>query len=322
VPLVAFTDYGFENIDIERPILEPLGCTFTGFDACRDQAGVNARVKEADVVLTSLAPVSAEAIEAMTRCRLIVRCGIGFDNVDLDAAAARGIPVCNIPEYCTDEVADQTLALVLALTRRISQSAAKVRAGVWRLGVPMGEMRALKDLSVGVVGYGRIGREVALRLKPFGCRIMAADPRVPAPRIRDDGYDPVGLSELLAASDLVTLHCPSTPLTRRMINAASLATMKRGSLLVNASRGTLVDTDALVEALRSGALAGAALDVTDPEPIPGEHPLLSMENVLVTPHTGAASAAAGLRLRTAAAETVAAFLRGDRLPNVVNGVGA
>jgi D-3-phosphoglycerate dehydrogenase len=177
-------------------------------------------------------------------------------------------------------------------------------------------------LSVGVVGYGRIGREVALRLKPFGCRIMAADPRVPAPRIRDDGYDPVGLSELLAASDLVTLHCPSTPLTRRMINAASLATMKRGSLLVNASRGTLVDTDALVEALRSGALAGAALDVTDPEPIPGEHPLLSMENVLVTPHTGAASAAAGLRLRTAVAETVAAFLRGDRLPNVVNGVGA
>jgi len=320
MPLIAVTDYGFDDLDIERDILEPLGCRFTTLSACRDTEQLEARVQDADVVLTSLAPLNAGVIAAMLKCRLIVRCGIGVDNVDLAAAAKRGIPVCNVPDYCTHEVADHALAMILALSRRIGQNAAKVRSGSWRLGVPVEHMHALKDMVVGVVAFGRIGRQVALRLKPFGCRILIADPRVPAERIRDDGFEPVALTELLARSNLVTLHCPSTPETRQMIDAASLSAMKRGSLLVNVSRGTLVNTDDLVAALRSGALSGAALDVTDPEPIPADHPLLSIENVLVTPHTGAASPAAGRKLRTDVAETVATVLRGGKPPNVVNGV--
>jgi D-3-phosphoglycerate dehydrogenase / 2-oxoglutarate reductase len=195
-----------------------------------------------------------------------------------------------------------------------------VRSGRWALGSPIEHMRALKDMTVGIVAFGRIGREVALRLKPFHCRIVVADPMVPGAAITKEGFTPVSLDELFAQSDLVTLHCPSTAQTRQMVNARTLGMMKRGSLLVNVSRGTLVNTDDLVAALKSGALAGAAMDVVDPEPIPADHPLLKMDNVLVNPHCASGSVAAGVKLRTDVAETVAAVVKGNRPPNIVNGV--
>ncbi len=320
MPLVAVTDYGFDALEVEKGILEPLGCSFATNKTGRVIAELVAIVKDADYVITQFAPVNAEVIGAMQKCRLIVRYGIGVDNVDLAAAAAKGIPVSNVPDYCTDEVADHALAMILELTRRIAQNAAKVRAGSWSLGVPIEQMRALKDMTVGVVAFGRIGKEVAQRLAPFKCRIVVHDPHVPAARIRKEGYLSVSREELLAESDLVTLHCPSTEETRQMINARSIATMKRGTLLVNVSRGTLVRTEDLVEALRSGAIAGAALDVVDPEPIPGDHPLLKLENVLVNPHCASASPGSGLKLRTEVAQTVAAMINGRKPPNVVNGV--
>lgn len=320
MPLVAATDHGKSTLEIEKRILEPLGCRFAGLESGRDPQQLKALVKDADYVITVFAPITADVIAVMTKCRLIVRYGIGVDNVDLKAAAARGIPVCNVPDYCTNEVADHALAMILELTRRISQNAAKVRSGSWSLGVTPGEMHALKDMTVGVVAYGRIGREVALRLKPFRCRVVVADPRVPASAIEKDGFQPVALAELFARSDLVTLHCPSTEETRQMVNAKTLATMKQGSLLVNVSRGTLVNTDDLVAALRSGKLSGAALDVVDPEPIPADHPLLKMDNVWVNPHCASVSPTSGLKLCTDVAETVAAMVRGGKPSNVVNGV--
>ena len=317
---IAVTDYSFDTLDIEKSILEPLGCRIVDQKSGKDPAKLMALVKDADCVITQFAPVNAEVIAAMEKCRVIVRYGIGVDNVDLAAAAARGIPVCNVPDYCTHEVADHALAMILEMTRRTAENGAKVRGGGWGLAVPQESMRTLGDMTVGVVAFGRIGREVALRLKPFGCRILVTDPRVPASRIREEGFTPVSLAELLAQSDLVSLHCPSTEETRYMINSRSIAGMKHGALLVNVSRGTLVKTDDLVAALQRGDIAAAALDVTDPEPISPDSPLVKMPNVIITAHIASVSPAATKKLRADVANTVATAVRGGKLPNIVNGV--
>jgi D-3-phosphoglycerate dehydrogenase len=322
MPRVAVTDFGFDDLDVERSILEPLGCTLASLKTGKKRAELLELVRDADYVITQFAPVDAGVIDAMPRCRLIVRYGIGVDNVDLAAAAARGIPVCNVPDYCTDEVADHTLAMILEMTRRVSQTSAVVKSGRWAPGVPPDRMRALKDMTVGVVAFGRIGRAVALRLKPFKCRILVHDPAVPPARIEEDGFAAASLGDLLARSDLVTLHCPSSEQTRHLINARSIATMKRGALLVNVSRGTLVRTDDLVAALQDGHLSAAGLDVVDPEPIAAGHPLLGMDQVLITPHCASVSTASVRKLRTSVAETVAIAVRGGPLPNIVNGVKA
>jgi D-3-phosphoglycerate dehydrogenase len=317
---VAVTDYTFDTLDIEKSILEPLGCQIVEQKSGKDVPKLMALVKDADCVITQFAPVNAEVIGAMQKCRIIVRYGIGVDNVDLAAAAARKIPVCNVPDFCTDEVADHALAMILEMTRRISENGAKVRAGGWGLAVPLEAMRTLRDMTVGVVAFGRIGREVALRLKPFRCRILVADPLVSAPRINEEGFTSVSLDELLAQSDLITLHCPSTEKTRYMINAQSIAKMKHGTLLVNVSRGTLVKADDLIAALQRGAIAAAAMDVTDPEPISPDSPLVKMPNVIINSHIASASVAAVKKLRTDAANTIAIAVRGGKLPNIVNGV--
>jgi D-3-phosphoglycerate dehydrogenase len=317
---VAVTDYGFDNLDIEKSILEPLGCQVVGQRTAKDPAQLIELVKDADAVITQFAPVNAAVIGAMQKCKIIVRYGIGVDNVDLKAAAAKKIPVCNVPDYCTDEVADHTLALILAATRQVVPCANVVKAGQWRMPVPVTVVRALKDMTVGVVALGRIGREVANRLKPFKCRIVVFDPALTTEKIRAAGCEPVGLNELYAQSDLITLHCPSTEQTRYMINAQSLAKMKPGVILVNASRGTLVKTLDLVAALRSGHVSAAALDVTDPEPLSADSPLLAMDNVIVTSHMAAASPQAVVKLQTEPALAVARAIKSEPLVNVVNGV--
>jgi len=317
----VITDYSFDDVDLERSILEALECQLEFLKAGKDQPLMDL-VRDADAVITQFAPVTAEIIGAMQKARVIVRYGIGVDNVDLNAAAAKGIPVCNVPDYCIDEVADHTLALILAATRQIVPCDKSIKSGQWKLPVPLAALRALKDMTVGLVAFGRIGREVAARLKPFKCRILVFDPVVPPDDVRGAGCEPASLDEVLARSDLLSLHCPSTEQTKYMINAQSIAMMKKGAILVNASRGTLVDTDALVAALQSGQLSAAALDVTDPEPPGADHALLKLDNVVVTPHDASATPQAVKRLRCAAANLAAMALRGEKLPNVVNGVGA
>lgn len=317
--LVVVTDYTFPDLEVERAILEPLGCTITGTQ-CRTEAEVADAVRDADFVLTQFAPVTAVAIAAMSRARLITRYGIGVDNVDLAAARDRGIPVYNVPDYCIDEVADHTLALILALTRQIARLDAGVKAGRWKDAPPLQRFHALAEFTTGVVGCGRIGREVIARLKPFKARILAYDPALSDAAIRVLGAEPALLDTLLAASDLVTLHCPSTPETRHLINPASLARMKDGVLLINVARGTLVDQPALVAALRAGKVGGAGLDVADPEPIEAGDPLLTMDNVVITSHIASASVRAAAALRRGVAGTVALTLAGGPVPNCVNGV--
>jgi D-3-phosphoglycerate dehydrogenase len=320
MPQVVITDYTFDSLDIETGILQPLGCDVVAWKEKKPAAELVKLVAEADQVITQFAPVNAEVIGAMRRARVIVRYGIGVDNVDLAAARAKGIPVCNVPDYCIDEVADQTLAFILGATRQVVTNTVTVRSGQWRLAVPLAAMQALRDLTVGIVGCGRIGREVIRRLVPFKCRLLAFDPVLSAEEIAACGATPVGFDQLLAESDVVSLHCPSTPQTRRMIHRGTLQKMKPGVILVNVARGDLVETAALIESLQSGHVSAAALDVFDPEPIPSDSPLLRMDNVIVAPHIASTSVRAVRKLRETAANIAAMSVRGERLPNVVNGV--
>jgi D-3-phosphoglycerate dehydrogenase len=317
---VLVTDNLLGPLDLEASILRPLGCTLDDRQ-CRDPAVLREAVWDADFVMTQFAPVNADVIAAMGRARLIVRYGVGVDNVDLEAARAHGLPVCNVPDYCIDEVADHTLAFILAATRQVIPHCLHVRGGRWGLAVPLDEMRALRDLTVGVAGFGRIGRAVVRRLLPFGCPVRVFDPAVAPSVIEQGGARPVGsLDELLPACDVLTLHCPATAQTRRMIDARALAKLRPGAILVNLARGSLVDTEALATALRSGRLATAALDVSDPEPLPPGHSLLAAPNVVLAPHVASVSPTAVRKLREGAAEAVVCAIRGKPLPHVVNGV--
>jgi D-3-phosphoglycerate dehydrogenase / 2-oxoglutarate reductase len=320
---VAVTDFGAEEIDIEKGILEPLGCEVVGplrVPDTKDEQKLSALVKDADFVITQFSPVTAAVVSAMQKSKIIVRYGIGVDNVDLKVAASKNIPVCNVPDYCIDEVADSALAMILDLVRKISAHAFLIRSGKWALAVPISELFVLNEMTVGVVGFGRIGRAVADRLKAFRCKVVVFDPVVDAAAVKAAGCTPVSFDELLKQSDLVTLHCPSTEKTKQMMNAQTFAKMKKGAMLVNTSRGTLVKTDDLAAALQSKQLSAAALDVTDPEPINMDNPLVKMENVLINPHLASASPGAVTKLRAAVANTVAMAVKGQKLPNIVNGV--
>jgi D-3-phosphoglycerate dehydrogenase / 2-oxoglutarate reductase len=318
---IVVTDYSFPDLTLESAVLANSGCQLVGHH-CKTEDELLAAVAQADAVITQFARIDAKVISAMARTRAIVRYGIGVDNVDLDAAHALGIPVSNIPDYCIDEVADQTLAFILGLTRQVVAHSADMRAGHWRLAVPVPGMRALREQTVGVLGFGRIGREVVKRLLAFKCKVLVHDPLVPSADIASTGAVSVQQDELIASSDVLTLHCPSTAATRKLIGASNLAAMKPGALLVNVARGDLVDTDALVLALRSGHLAGAALDVFDPEPLPAGHALRDMPNVIVAPHIASVSPTAVKKLREGAASRALAAAHGGLPPNVVNGVAS
>lgn len=317
MPVVAVTDFNFPSLEIEERIVHAAGAELrAGND--RQIAALKLLVADADAVITQFAPIHAEVISEMRRAKVIVRYGIGYDTVDVKAARERGIPVCNIPDYCIDEVADHTLAFILGVTRQVVPNTLYIRDGKWGLATPLDQLRTLRDQTVGIVGFGRIGREVAARLAPFKSRRLVFDAFVPADTIRSAGCEPVTLEELLTQSDIVTLHCPSTPQTKKLLNTDALARMKRGAVVVNLARGDLIDTAALIAALQSGHLAGAAIDVCDPEPIPTDSPLRSLPNVIVASHIASASPKSVRTLRETAAHIAVMALRGEPLPNVVN----
>jgi len=271
-----------------------------------------ARVPELEGLLSMLTDsVDAELMDAAPRLRAISNYAVGVDNVDVDAAAARGIPVGNTPGVLTASTADLAVALMLAIARRLAEGEEFVRTGgwaTWEPGLMLG--RDLHGATVGIVGYGRIGQAVGDRLEGFGCELLTTS--------RSGG---VSLEELLERSDFVTIHTPLTPETRGLIGDAALRAMKPTAYLVNTARGPIVDTDALARALRAGELAGAALDVTDPEPLPGDHPLLDAPNLLVVPHVGSATVATRERMAAMAVDNLLAGLAGEPMPNQVTPQG-
>ena len=275
------------------------------------RAELLARAPQLEGLLSLLTdPVDSELIDAAPNLRAISNYAVGVDNVDVDAATARGIPVGNTPGVLTESTADLALALMLGIARRLAEGEAFVRRGewdTWEPGLMLG--RDLHGATVGIVGYGRIGMAVGRRLEGFGCELLTTS--------HSSGGVP--LDELLERSDFVTLHCPLTPETRGLIGDEALARMKPTAYLVNTARGPVVDTDALARALHAGEIAGAALDVTDPEPLPGDHPLLEAPNLLVVPHVGSATHATRGRMADIAVDNLLAGLAGKPMPHSVNG---
>jgi len=316
---VAITDYTFPDLDIERSILEAQGCEIVA-GQCKTPEALIDLTTDADYVITQFAPIDASVINALQKAKIIVRYGIGYDNVDCDASRTKQIPVCNIPDYCIDEVADHTLAFILSMTRSVRANCRHMMRGNWGVGVELEQMRTLRDQTVGILGLGRIGKAVVTRLRGFGGQTLASDPVVSAEDASSLECTLVELDTLLATSDIVTLHCPSNEHTRNVINRNSLQKMKAGAILINVGRGDLVDLAALTEALQSEHIAAAALDVFNPEPLAADSPLLQMDNVIVSSHIASASPKATRTLRETAANLVVTAIQGKPLPNVVNDV--
>jgi glyoxylate reductase len=293
------------------------------------RAELLARAPELDGLLSLLTdPVDAELIAAAPRLKAISNYAVGVDNVDLEAAAARGIPVGNTPDVLTDTTADLAVALMLGISRHLVEGDAYVRRGEWRTwetGLLLGH--DLHGSTVGVVGFGRIGQAVARRLEGFDCAILhtsravregagsARTGAIPSSRTGAIRFQGAPLNELLERSDFVTLHSPLTAETRGLIDDEALARMKPTAYLVNTARGPIVDSVALARALRAGRIAGAALDVTDPEPLPGGHPLLDAPNLLVLPHLGSATEATRARMADMAVDNLLAGLAGEPMPH-------
>jgi lactate dehydrogenase-like 2-hydroxyacid dehydrogenase len=252
--------------------------------------------------------------------RVISNFAVGYDNVDVESATGHGIPVGNTPGVLTETTADMAFALLMAGARRIVEGADYVRAGEWRTWGPMLLLgHDVHGATLGVVGLGRIGQAVARRATGFGMKLLFYDPHCDQKAGEALGAEPCrALDDLLAEADFVSLHVPLTESTHHLIDARALTTMKPTAVLVNTSRGPVVDSDALYDALVAEKIAYAALDVTDPEPLPGDHKLLSLPNCLVVPHIASASWATRTRMATMAAENLLAGLRGDRLPHCVN----
>jgi D-3-phosphoglycerate dehydrogenase len=316
---VLLTDRAWPDWSVETAILEGAGHRVVAPDAC-DEATLIPAARDAAAIGVCWARLSPAVLSAAPRLRIIARFGIGLDNIPLDEAAARGILVTNVPDYCTEEVADHTLALLLACLRKTALFDRELRSGryVREVGPPL---RRLRGLTLGLVGLGRIGRAVAQRAAAFGMTVVAAASfsasaaAVNVANIRRLPYD-----ELLACSDVVSLHCPLTDATRGLFSGAAFDKMKPGAILINTSRGALVDPAALHHVLVTGRLAAAGLDVFEPEPPDLAHPLFQHPHLVATPHTAFASEEALLELRTRTARQIATALAGGTPECVVVGL--
>jgi D-3-phosphoglycerate dehydrogenase len=314
---VVIADYDYGDVDVERRIVEDAGFTLLALQ-CNSEDELVADGGEAVAVITQYARVGAHAIAGLRRLRHIARYGVGVDIVDVDAATEAGVLVTNVPaDYCRDEVADHALALLLACARQVVPYARATRGGVWQqtTGRPLPRLRGQ---TLGLVGYGQIARALVPKALGLGLQVIAYTPRLAPDALAPFGRATNDLGELLREADYVSLHAPATPETRGMIDEAALRRMKPTAYLINTSRGALVDEAALYRALTEGWIAGAALDVLAEEPPDPAHPLLALDNAIVTPHVGFSSAASVADLQRRAAEHAAQVLRGELPRHVVN----
>lgn len=321
-PTVVIADYDYGDVEVERAIVESAGFRLVALQ-CRSEDDLAAQGSDAVAVINQYARVGSRAIAGMPRLRHIARYGVGLDIVDVDAATDAGVLVTNVPaDYCVDEVADHALAMLLYWARRLGVYDDAVRAGTWhwRAAAPL---HRLRGSQLGIVGLGHIGQAIAARALAFGVELMAYDPYVDDETARRLSVRLVDRDDLLASSDYVLLQAPLTDETRGLIGAEALSRMKPGAVLVNTARGPMVDADALYEALRSGRLAGAALDDLPDEPAKRaswspEHPLFGLPNCLFTPHVAYYSEESIRYCRTFAAEEVVRVLSGERPRSPVN----
>ena len=313
-PTVAITDSDLAS-RADEDVLREAGITAVRLHATSEDDVIAALSQvPADALIVQWAPVTAGVLDAAPRCRFVSRLGIGYDMVDVGAATRRGVAVANTPDYCVDEVAAHTLAMVLWLVRGLGRFDAAVRGGKWAAAAAYPAAARPADTVIGVVGLGRIGTQVAAQAQALGFQVVGHDPYA-AP---GGGILLTSLEDLLRGSHLVTLHASLTAQTRHLIRAETIALMRPGALLVNTCRGGLIDEDAVAAALRVGRLAGAALDVFETEPLPSASPLRSLPNVLLSPHAAWYSPASLAALPVQAAQQVVNFLAGLPVPSIIN----
>ncbi|MFZ9683550.1 MAG: C-terminal binding protein, partial [Cephaloticoccus sp.] len=313
---VVITDHGFPNLRHEEDFITAAGGELV-VAQCKTPDEVLAAAKDADALLVQWAPVNAAVIAALTRCKVIVRYGIGYDNVDIAAAKARGIPVCNVPDYGVHEVAEHAVSMAVALARHLPALDARLRAGTWKI-TPDRPMPSLREMTFATAGFGRIARSAHHMIRGFGGKRIAYDPFVPADVMAMEGVEKVEIGDLFTRADIVSLHLPLTAETRHFVNAERLAEMKPTAIIVNTARGPLIDTAALAAALQSDQIAGAGLDVFEAEPLPADHPLRAAPRALLTSHVAWYSESSIPRLQRLAAEETARGLKGEPLKNQVN----
>ncbi|MCC7494553.1 MAG: hypothetical protein IT204_19500 [Fimbriimonadaceae bacterium] len=310
---LVVTDWDLGDMEPALGILRPAGFEVV-FADCQEVGEVIAAAAGAEAVMARFAPVTRAVFEACDSLRLVARMGIGEWRVDLEAAEDHHVAVAHCPRYCTDEAVAHTMALVLALNRRLDVARKAARAGVWTNYGDRREVLPTSSLTIGLIGLGRMGSGVALTANALGMDVLGYDPYVSSP---PENVELVSLATLLAESDLICLLCPATRETHHLINAATLAQVKPGTLLVNTARGRLIDEAALIAALDSGQIGAAALDVLEHEPPEPHHPLLNRPDVWVTPHVGYYSEESQHELKVYAARSVVHYFTGERVAGLL-----
>lgn len=315
----VITDHTFPSSDLQRQIIESAGFEFADIQPkCKTEDDVIANCGDADVLLVQWAPITRRVLEALPRVKCIVRYGVGVDNFDLQAAKDLGVMACNVPDFCVDEVSDHAAAMIISLARRLPHDHNGIIAGGWGIN-HLRPIEAPVDMTVGLVSFGKIAQKTADKCAAFGFKLIGFDPYVDESVFAAKGVKKVDFDELIRTADVVSLHCPLTPETKHLMNKEAFEKMKPRSIVVNVARGPVVDEPALIEALASGKLSGAGLDVFEVEPLPADSPLRGFSNVILTSHAASVSERAATTLPTKAAEAARDFLQGKRPASVLVG---
>ncbi len=314
---VLITDHVWPTTDPERAVLEAGGATVV-VSPDGEEGTLIELARDADAIMTCFAQVTERVVRAAEQCQVIGRFGVGVDNIAVSTATELGIAVTYVPDYCVDEVSDHVMALLHAWNRKITLFDRSVKESGWGSQPLTMRMMRLRGKTIGIVGFGRIGQAVAAKAKAFGMNLLAADPVVPAETVSAHGGSLVDLASLLSESDFVTLHAPLTSETRNLIGSEQLGLMKPESFLINAARGPLIDEEALYHALTQGQIAGAGLDVMVDNVPPNDHPLLGLDNIIITPHVAFFSQESTLELEQRAAGEVVSVMHGRIPDNLVN----
>jgi D-3-phosphoglycerate dehydrogenase len=306
---VLVTDDRYGSYEEEESVLKEIGAVVEVHNL-GDESETARVLQDADAILLNLHPLPGSVIRQLGKCRVISRYGVGYDNVDVDAATAAGIWVARVPDYCLEDVSDQALALLMGCVRKVAFKDRRIREGGWDLHKEQSSYR-IAGRTLGLVGYGSIARTLHRKVSGLGlARVLAFDPYVERKEIEDAGAEAVSLRTLLKTADFISVHAPLNKETRGLIGARELAQMKKGSILINTSRGPLLDEKAVADALAAGRIAYAGLDVFENEPLPADSPLRKLNNVILSDHAGWYSEESVAELKTKAAQNVLEVLKG------------
>jgi D-3-phosphoglycerate dehydrogenase len=308
---VLVTDDRYGSYEEEKTVLKEIGATVEVHNL-GDETETIEVLRDADGILVNLHPLPATVIQELRKCRVISRYGVGYDNVSVETATAKGIWVTRVPDYCLEDVSDQALALLLGCVRKVAFKDRRIREGAWNLHREQPSYR-VTGKTLGLIGYGAIARTLHRKLSGFGLgRILVFDPYLDPKKIEENGAESANLRALLKNSDYISVHAPLNDETRGLIGSRELSLMKTTAILVNTSRGPLLEQKAVAQALADGKIAAAGLDVFEAEPLPADSPLRQLDNVILSDHAGWYSEESVAELKTKAAQNVLAVLKGDK----------